>query len=79
MNQMSKRLEEALNAASKLRPDQQDFVAFELMERNRALTQSPTKLSAQERAELEADLAAAKRGEFATDEEVAAMFRKFGL
>ena len=50
-----------------------------MMERAHGLTQPPTKLSAEERAELEAELAAARRGELATDDEVAAMFKKHGL
>ena len=37
------------------------------------------RLSPEERAELEAELAAARRGEFASDQEVAAMYAKYGL
>jgi hypothetical protein len=43
------------------------------------LTQPATKLTAEERAELEAELAAARRGELASDAEVAAVFAKYGV
>lgn len=79
MSDISKRLEQALDAVRALSFDQQDLVAVEMIERARALAQPPTKLTLQERAELEAELAAARRGEFATDEEVAAMYAKHGL
>ena len=79
MNQISKRLEQAFDAARAMTPDQQDLLAVELLERARSLAMPSTKLTAEERAELEAELAAARRGEYATDEEVAAMFAKHGL
>jgi len=79
VNQISKRLEQALDAVRGMRPDQQDLLAVELLERAQALMQPPTKLSPQERAELEAELAAARRGELASDAEVAAMYAKHGL
>ena len=79
MNHISKRLEQALDAVRTLPPDQQDLLAVEMIERAHGLTQPPTKLSAEDRAELEAELAAARRGELATDDEVAAMLKKHGL
>ena len=79
MNKISKRLQQALDAVRALPQDQQDLVAIEMLERARALTQAPTELTPEECAELEAELAAARRGEFATDEEVAAMYAKYGL
>jgi hypothetical protein len=79
MAYMSKRMQEVLDVVSNLPPDQQELLLVELLERARDLTGPPTKLTPEERAELEADLAAAKRGELATDEEVTAMFRKHGL
>jgi hypothetical protein len=79
MNHLSKRLEQALDTVRTLSSDQQDLIAVEIIERARALGQPPTKLTPQERAELEAELAAARRGELASDAEVAAMFAKHGL
>jgi hypothetical protein len=79
MSYLSKRLQHALDAVSNLPNDQQELLAVELLERVRDLSRPPTRLTPEERAELEAELAAAKRGELATDEEVAAMFRKHGL
>ncbi len=79
MNQISKRFEQAIDAVSTMSLDQQDLLAVELLERAHALSQSPNRLTAQERAELEAELAAARRGELANDAEVAAMYAKHGL
>ena len=79
MSYLSKRMKDALDAVSTLPADQQELLAVELLERARDLARPPTRLTPEERAELEAELAAAKRGELATDEEVAAMFRKHGL
>ena len=49
---------------------------MELMERARSLSSPPARITPQERAELEAELTAARRGEFASDDEVAAMYAK---
>jgi hypothetical protein len=77
MTQVSKRLEQAFEAARRMSPDQQDLIAVEVMDRARALGRGPTQLTPAERAELEADLASARRGELATDAEVAAMYAKY--
>lgn len=45
----------------------------------RLLTLPPTRLSPDERAELADALAAARRGEFASEAEVNAMYAKHGL
>ena len=79
MTQLSKPLEAALAAVAALTPDQQNLIALEITQRVRALTGRPTKLTPEERAELEAELAAARRGELAGDADVAAMFAKHGL
>jgi hypothetical protein len=76
MSQISKRLEQAVEAARAMTPDQQDLLAVEMLERARSLTSPPTRLSAQERVELEAELAGARRGELVSDEEVAAMYTR---
>ena len=79
MNQITKRLEQALDTLRAMTPDQQDLLAIELMERAQTLTSPPTRLTPEERAELEAELAAARRGELASDGAVAAMYAKHGL
>jgi hypothetical protein len=79
MTQLSKPLEAALAALATLAPDQQNLIALEITQRVRALTGQPTKLTPKERAELQAELAAARRGELASDADVAAMFAKHGL
>lgn len=62
-----------------LTDDQQDLPAGELLDRARAQGGSPTNPSAAERAELEAELAGARRGDLATAEDGAAVFAKHGL
>jgi hypothetical protein len=79
MNQITKRLEQALETVSEMTPDQQDLLAVELIQRAQDLARAPARLTAEEHAELEAELAAARRGELATDAEVAAMYAKHGL
>jgi hypothetical protein len=79
MSQLSKPLEAALAEVAALAPDQQNLIALEIIQHVRALTAGPTKLTPGERAELEAELAAARRGELASDADVAAMYAKHGL
>jgi hypothetical protein len=79
MPQLSKSLEAALAQVATLAPDQQNLIALEIAQRVGTLTGGPTKLTPEERAELEAELAAARRGELASDADVAAMFAKHGL
>jgi hypothetical protein len=79
MGSLSKRMQEVLDAVRDMSAEQQDFLAAELGERLRLLEQPPTQLSPEERAELEAALAAARRGEFASEDEVEAMYAKHGL
>ena len=78
MNQITKRLEQAIDAARAMTSDQQDLLAVEMLERAWSLSSPAVKLTVSERAELEAELAAARRGEFATDGEVAAMYARHG-
>jgi hypothetical protein len=79
MGDFSKHMQKALEAVRAMSPEHQDLLAAELMEHARLLEQPPTKLSVEERAELEADLAAARRGEFASEADVNAMYRRHGL
>jgi hypothetical protein len=79
MGEFSKNMRRALDAVRDLSPDLQDLLAAEVMEHARLLTLPPTSLSPEERAELEAALAEARRGEFASDAEVKAMYLRLGL
>ena len=79
MSHFTRTMQQALDTVRTMRPEQQDLIAVEILERVRMLTQPATKLTAEERAELEAELAAARRGELASDAEVAAVFAKHGV
>jgi hypothetical protein len=75
---MTKLLEQALEAARGLPPELQDDIArvvFHLAGNE----EPPVVLSAEERAALDLSKAAAARGEFATDEQVRAVWAKHGL
>jgi hypothetical protein len=78
MSSVSKRLEKALEAVRQWTPDRQDAAA-EVLEHMDRLVTAPYELSPEERADLEDALAEARRGEFASDAEVAAMFARHGL
>ena len=78
MSQMSKRLEKAVEAAKAWPLDRQEAAA-EVLEHMNRLATAPYKLSSEERTALEEALAEARRGEFASDGEVAAMFARHGL
>lgn len=75
---MTKLLEHAMAATDKLPSDVQDELArmiLAIVEREGEVYE----LSDEELASLETSLAQADRGEFATDEEVAALWTKPGL
>ncbi len=78
MTQISKRLEKAVEATKAWPLDGQEAAAEVLEQMNRLAT-TPYKLTDEERADLEEALAEARRGEFASDAEVAAMFARHGL
>jgi hypothetical protein len=78
MNDISERLKKALEAVKAWPSDRQDAAA-EVLEHMNQLATSPYQLSEEERADLEEALAEARRGEFASDAEVAAMFARHGL
>jgi hypothetical protein len=78
MGSVSKRLEKALQAVKEWPPDRQDAAA-EVLEHMNRLATATYELSSEERADLEEALAEARRGEFASDAEVAAMFARHGL
>ena len=77
---MTKRLDQALEAARNLPPSAQDDVAHVVLRLAGADDgESPVPLSLEERAAISASKAAAARGEFATDDQVRAVWAKHGL
>jgi hypothetical protein len=77
---MTKLLDRAIEAARSLSPDAQDDIArIVLRLAGTDDVASPVALSPEERAAVAASQAAAARGEFATDEQVRAVWRKHGL
>jgi hypothetical protein len=75
---MTKLLEQAVEAARALPPDMQDELARILLQLA-GEDQPVIQLTAEEASSLEASLAQAARGEFATDEQVRAIWAKHGL
>jgi predicted transcriptional regulator len=75
---MTKLLDRAVEAARNLPPETQDELARMLLQ-FAGVDQPVIQLTAEEKASLEASLAQAERGEFATDEEVRAIWAKHGL
>ena len=73
---MTPLLEQAVAMASALPDEQQDELARILLQLA-GLEQPACQLSPEEEADLDAALAEAERGEFATDEEVAAVWARF--
>jgi len=75
---MTKLLEQAVEAARALPPELQDDIA-RLVLQLAGEEEPPVILSAEERVALDLSKAAAARGEFATDEQVRAVWTKRGL
>jgi predicted transcriptional regulator len=75
---MTRLLEQAIETVSTLPDDTQDELARILLQLA-GVEQLPYELTPEEEADLDASLAEAERGEFATDEEVRAMWAKHGL
>jgi hypothetical protein len=75
---MTKLFEKGIEAVKALPPDQQDW-AGELLLEVAGMGSREYALSPEQIADLELSIAQADRGEFASDEEVAAMWKKFGL
>ncbi|MCK9916355.1 hypothetical protein MXD81_45100 [Microbacteriaceae bacterium K1510] len=74
---MTKLLEQAIEVARRLPPDEQDDIARAIIQ----LTGSdapPLSLTADERAAIDRSKIAATRGDFATDDEVRAVWAKHG-
>jgi hypothetical protein len=76
---MTKLLERALAAVRTLPPDVQDGIALMMLELVGNEDAEPVALSPEERAAITLSKAAAARGEFATDEQVRAVWAKHGL
>lgn len=75
---MTKLLEQAVETVRGLPPDVQDELARVLL-RLAGNDQSVVQLSAVEEASLAESLGQADRGQFATDEQVCAIWAKYGL
>jgi predicted transcriptional regulator len=75
---MTKLLEQAFERARALPSDQQDEMARVLL-RLADAGQEPVPLSPDEQQAIATSKAAASRGEFATDEEVRAVWTSYGL
>lgn len=75
---MTKLLDQAVEAARRLPPDDQDDIARAVMQLAGADAAPPVPLTSDERNAVAKSKAAAARGEFATDEEVRAVWAKHG-
>jgi hypothetical protein len=76
---MTKLLDEALEAVRRLPSDDQDDIARAIIQLAGSDLAAPLVLSPEERAVIARSKAAAARGEFATDEQVRAVWAKHGL
>jgi len=76
---MTKLLDQALAAARSLPPDMQDDIARVVLRLTGADDEPPLPPTSEEQAAIAASKAAAARGEFATDEQVRAVWAKHGL
>ena len=76
---MTKLLDDALEAARGLPPDDQDAIARVVLKLAGTDNEQPVPLSPDERAAIANSKAAAARGEFATDDQVRAVWAKHGL
>ncbi|MGH7054126.1 MAG: hypothetical protein ACREFA_09965 [Stellaceae bacterium] len=76
---MTKLLDQAVEAARSLPPDEQDDIAHVVLRLAGADDEPPVDLTPNEQAAIAASKAAAARSEFATDEQVRAAWAKHGL
>jgi hypothetical protein len=75
---MTKLFEQAIEAARKLPPDEQDDIARAIMQLAGAGDVVPVPLTPEERDAISRSKAAAARGEFASDDEIRAVWAKHG-
>jgi hypothetical protein len=76
---MTKLLDQALEAARNLPTNAQDDIARVVLRLTGADDEPPVPLTPEEQTAIAASKAAAARGEFATDEQVRAVWAKHGL
>jgi hypothetical protein len=76
---MTKLLDQAFQAVRVLPPDAQDDIARLMLQLAGSDDVPPVRLSPEERDAIAASKGAAARGEFATDEQVRAVWAKHGL
>jgi hypothetical protein len=79
IDMMTKLLEQALEAARSLPPNAQDDIARIILRLAEIDNEPPVTLSPEERTAIATSQEAATRGEFATDEQVRAVWSKHGL
>ena len=75
---MTKLLEQAIEAARRLPPDEQDDVARAILQLAQPSDAAPVRLTSEEREVIAISKAAAARGEFASEQEVRAVWAKHG-
>lgn len=75
---MTKLMQDAMKKLSQLPDGRQDELAQMLID-VAASDLSPYQMTSEERAAVQKGITQADRGEFATDEEVAHMWKRFGL
>lgn len=75
---MTKLLEQAIEAARRLTPDEQDDIARTILQLTGDADLAPVPLTPDERDAIAKSKAAAARGDFATDDEVRAVWAKHG-
>jgi len=76
---MTKLLDQALEAVRGLRPEAQDDIARVVLRLVGAVDEPPVPLTSEEKTAIASSKAAASRGEFATDEQLRAVWAKHGL
>jgi hypothetical protein len=76
---VTKLLDQALAAARRLSPDAQDDIARVVLQLTGADDEPPVPLTPDEQTAIAVSKAAAARGEFATDEQVRAVWANHGL
>ena len=74
---MTKLFEKGIEAVKALPPERQDMAGALLLDIAK-ISSGEYVLTAEQLADLELSIAQADRGEFASEEEVAAMWKKFG-
>jgi hypothetical protein len=76
---VTKLLDQALEIARNLPPEEQDSIAYVVLRLTGADEELPVPLTPEEYAAIAVSKAVAARGEFATDEQVRAVWAKHGL